>query len=121
MCQPLGLVSVHNQKLAKFNQVQLEFMISTYIANYMFKHINYLLNSVVCNTRQHGHGVGGWDAVLCRNFLFAAIFQTLGPLNLGEMELVCEAAGHSPPCGGGGLESMELYLPVPNMLSWYSA
>jgi hypothetical protein len=38
-CQPHGLVSFHNQKLAKFNQVQAEFMISTYISNDMVKRI----------------------------------------------------------------------------------
>lgn len=68
MCQPHGLVSVHNQKLAKFNQMQVELMISAYISNCMMKHINYLLNFVVCNMRQHGHGFGGWGSVLCRNF-----------------------------------------------------
>jgi hypothetical protein len=76
MCQPHGLVSVHNQKLAKFNQAQVEFMISIYISNCMMKRINYLLNFVVCNTRQHDHGFGGWGSVLCRNFWFAATFQT---------------------------------------------
>jgi len=121
VCEPHGLVNVHNQKLAKFNQVQVEFMISTYISNCVMKRINYLLNFVVCNTGQHGHGLGGWGSVLRRNFLFAAIFQSLGHLSLGDTELECEAAGHSPPYVGGGLESMELYLHVPIMLSWYSA
>jgi len=106
--------------MAKCSQVQVEFTISTYILNYMMKCINDLLNFVVCNSRQHGHGFGGWGSVLCRNFWFATIFQTLGPFSLGKMKLEHEAAGQSPPCVGGGLESMELYLHVPNMLSWYS-
>ena len=68
MFEPHGLVSVHKQKLAKFNKVQMEFMIYTYISKCVMKCINYSLNFVVCNARQNGHGLGGWGSFLCRNF-----------------------------------------------------
>jgi len=84
VCEPHGLVRVHNQKLAKFNQVQVEFMISTYISNCVMKRINYLLNFVVCNTGQHGHGLGGWGFISLQEFLICCHFSKFGASFLGR-------------------------------------